>query len=325
MRVGDAIVTGEGRSFHSGVPIGSVVSIERGDATLYQTAVVKPAVDLTHSTASSSSRTSVPRQQTASSARRAVRRAGVVRRAALAAGRGRRAIDRRSLPGDSATSCPASCSSVVVWYAIRVDAPRAALFGLVAGLCEDVLARANRRRLDDCDGVDRGASPACSRADFLPIRIPLVCAIDRGGHADARVDLLDGHGLRRLSAGIAGQHFHQALLEAALNVAVMLLAMLLARRFETQPRVIARPRVPGARPGSARSWRIAAFVRARRVRIDRAGRAADRCAARRRRTISRGGARQSSPPDSGRGAARHRLRPARESCWCAAGRRSWSR
>ena len=46
MRVGDAIVTGEGRSFHSGVPIGTVLAIERGDATLYQTAVVKPAVDL---------------------------------------------------------------------------------------------------------------------------------------------------------------------------------------------------------------------------------------------------------------------------------------
>lgn len=46
MKVGDVIVTGEGRSFHSGVPIGTVESIERGDATLYQTAVVKPAVDL---------------------------------------------------------------------------------------------------------------------------------------------------------------------------------------------------------------------------------------------------------------------------------------
>jgi rod shape-determining protein MreC len=46
LRVGDVIVTGEGRSFHSGVPIGTVESVDRGDATLYQTAVVKPAVDL---------------------------------------------------------------------------------------------------------------------------------------------------------------------------------------------------------------------------------------------------------------------------------------
>lgn len=46
LRVGDPIVTGEGRSFHAGAPIGTVVAIERGDATLYQTAVIKPAVDL---------------------------------------------------------------------------------------------------------------------------------------------------------------------------------------------------------------------------------------------------------------------------------------
>jgi rod shape-determining protein MreC len=46
IKVGDTIVTGEGRSFHSGVPIGTIVSIERGDAALYQTAVLRPAVDL---------------------------------------------------------------------------------------------------------------------------------------------------------------------------------------------------------------------------------------------------------------------------------------
>jgi rod shape-determining protein MreC len=46
MRVGDVVVTGEGRSFHAGVPIGNVTAIERGDATLYQTAIVKPAVEL---------------------------------------------------------------------------------------------------------------------------------------------------------------------------------------------------------------------------------------------------------------------------------------
>jgi rod shape-determining protein MreC len=46
LRVGDVIVTGEGRSFHSGVPIGAVTEIERGDATLYQTAVIKTFANL---------------------------------------------------------------------------------------------------------------------------------------------------------------------------------------------------------------------------------------------------------------------------------------
>jgi rod shape-determining protein MreC len=46
LRVGDVVTTGEGRSFPSGVPIGTVSAIERGDGTLYQTAVVKPFVNL---------------------------------------------------------------------------------------------------------------------------------------------------------------------------------------------------------------------------------------------------------------------------------------
>jgi len=46
VKAGDVVVTGEGRSFHSGVPIGVVSATERGDATLYQTAVITPAVNL---------------------------------------------------------------------------------------------------------------------------------------------------------------------------------------------------------------------------------------------------------------------------------------
>ncbi len=46
LRVGDVVVTGQGRSFRSGVPIGVVTTIERGDATLYQTAVLRTSVDL---------------------------------------------------------------------------------------------------------------------------------------------------------------------------------------------------------------------------------------------------------------------------------------
>jgi len=44
LRIGDRVVTGEGRTFHSGAVIGRIVKIERTDAGLYQTAVVHPAV-----------------------------------------------------------------------------------------------------------------------------------------------------------------------------------------------------------------------------------------------------------------------------------------
>jgi rod shape-determining protein MreC len=48
LRVGDRVVTGEGRSFHAGVLIGRIKQIETAAAgALDQTAVVQPAVDLT--------------------------------------------------------------------------------------------------------------------------------------------------------------------------------------------------------------------------------------------------------------------------------------
>jgi rod shape-determining protein MreC len=46
IKAGDVIVTGTGRSFRSGVPIGTIVKIEKSDAALYQTAVLRPAVNL---------------------------------------------------------------------------------------------------------------------------------------------------------------------------------------------------------------------------------------------------------------------------------------
>ncbi len=46
LKAGDVVVTGAGRSFRAGIPIGTIAQIERGDATLYQTAVLKPAVAL---------------------------------------------------------------------------------------------------------------------------------------------------------------------------------------------------------------------------------------------------------------------------------------
>lgn len=45
LRVGDKVVTGEARSFHSGALIGTIVKIQRSDSSLYQTAVLKPAVN----------------------------------------------------------------------------------------------------------------------------------------------------------------------------------------------------------------------------------------------------------------------------------------
>jgi rod shape-determining protein MreC len=44
LRRGDLIVTGEGRSFHAGLPIGRIVQIFHSEGALYQTALVEPTV-----------------------------------------------------------------------------------------------------------------------------------------------------------------------------------------------------------------------------------------------------------------------------------------
>lgn len=45
LKVGDRVVTGEARSFHSGDMIGTITSVQRSDSSLYETAVLKPAVN----------------------------------------------------------------------------------------------------------------------------------------------------------------------------------------------------------------------------------------------------------------------------------------
>jgi rod shape-determining protein MreC len=44
LRVGDKVVTGEGRSFHAGLAIGTITRVDHPEGALYQTAVVEPAV-----------------------------------------------------------------------------------------------------------------------------------------------------------------------------------------------------------------------------------------------------------------------------------------
>jgi rod shape-determining protein MreC len=46
LQVGDVVVTGNGRSFASGIPIGTIVQVDRSDSALYQTALLRPAVEL---------------------------------------------------------------------------------------------------------------------------------------------------------------------------------------------------------------------------------------------------------------------------------------
>ncbi len=44
LAIGDKVVTGEGRSFHAGLAIGTIAEIDHPEGSLYQTAVIQPAV-----------------------------------------------------------------------------------------------------------------------------------------------------------------------------------------------------------------------------------------------------------------------------------------
>jgi len=48
LKPGDAVVTGEGRSFHAGLAIGTISRVDHPEGALYQTAVVEPAVAFGH-------------------------------------------------------------------------------------------------------------------------------------------------------------------------------------------------------------------------------------------------------------------------------------
>lgn len=119
---------------------------------------------------------------------------------------------------------------VVVWYAMRVDARRAALYGLLAGACEDALAPGTGASWTIATSVSAVVASMLSRG-FFADSVPLVAAIT------AAVTLLRAMmfwivmALFGYPAGLAGMHFHEALFAAVLNIALIVVAMLVVRRF----------------------------------------------------------------------------------------------
>jgi len=124
---------------------------------------------------------------------------------------------------------------VVVWYAIRVDARRAALYGLAAGACEDALSAGTGAGWTIATGASAMVASTLSRG-FFADSIPLVAAIT------VVVTLLRAlffwivMALCGYPQGLGAMHFHEALLQAAFNVAVIVAAMVILRRFETARR-----------------------------------------------------------------------------------------
>jgi rod shape-determining protein MreD len=120
---------------------------------------------------------------------------------------------------------------VVVWYAIRVDAARAALFGLSAGVLEDVLSSHSGGAWTISTTLVALLASTLSRG-FFADSIPLVCTIVASATLVRWLLFWTVMGFEGYPPGLGSNHFHEALIQAVMNVVVMLLAMLAVRRFD---------------------------------------------------------------------------------------------
>jgi rod shape-determining protein MreD len=120
---------------------------------------------------------------------------------------------------------------VVVWYAIRVDARRAAIYGLVAGMCEDALAAQTGAAWTISTSLAALLASRLSRG-FFADSIPLVTAITAVATLVRALCFWTIMAIFGYPAGLGSMHFHEALAQAALNVAVIVAAMLVVRNFE---------------------------------------------------------------------------------------------
>jgi len=120
---------------------------------------------------------------------------------------------------------------VVVWYAIRVDARRAATYGLVAGLCEDALSAQTGAAWTIATTACALVASVLSRG-FFADSIPLASAIVLVVTLLRALIFWTVMALGGYPGGLGAMHFHEALLQAALNVVVVVAAMLVLRRFD---------------------------------------------------------------------------------------------
>ena len=121
----------------------------------------------------------------------------------------------------------------VVWYAIRVDPLRAAVYGLAAGVCEDALAAQTGAAWTISTLFAAALASLLSRG-FFADSIPLAAAVTLAVTLVRALLFWTTMSLEGYPSGLGAMHLREALLAAALNVAVMIAAMLVARRFDVR-------------------------------------------------------------------------------------------
>ena len=127
---------------------------------------------------------------------------------------------------------PSFVLAVVVWYAVRVNARRAAIFGAIAGLCEDALSAGTGASWMIATGITSLVASVLSRG-FFADSIALVAAVAFGATLLRALLFWIAMSLGGYPAGLGMMHLHEALFAALLNAAVIMVAMLVARRTDT--------------------------------------------------------------------------------------------
>jgi rod shape-determining protein MreD len=121
----------------------------------------------------------------------------------------------------------------VVWYAIRVEPWRAAIYGLIAGLVEDLLSYGTGGAWTiSTTGIAIAAS-LISRG-FFADSIPLLATFAFAATLAQRLIYWVTMGFEGYPSGLGMMHFHEALFEAVLNAVVMTIVLLALRRFDTR-------------------------------------------------------------------------------------------
>ena len=120
----------------------------------------------------------------------------------------------------------------VVWYAIRVEPWRAAAYGCAGGLVEDLLSYHTGGAWTISTTIVALVASLISRG-FFADSIPLVATFVFVATLIRQLIFWVTMGFEGYPSGLGMMHFHEALLEAALNAVVMMLVMLVARRFES--------------------------------------------------------------------------------------------
>ncbi len=122
---------------------------------------------------------------------------------------------------------------VVVWYAVRVDIRRAAAYGLIAGLFEDVLATQTGAAWTISTTATAILAGMLSRG-FFADSIPLIAVIVAVATLIRNLLFWIVMALEGYPAGHAAQHLHQTLWQAALNALFVSVVLWLVRYNENR-------------------------------------------------------------------------------------------